>query len=148
MSWDRRGKLGSLATKENILLALVSVNILFTMFANFGAGKSFILTNGKEAEEPGLEKFCSSFIDQILSKSLHEEMVEADIYDVLVEDNYKVLNLVGSEKTLFTRVNDNNCAVVIKDKLGLRRFDLSVNKSIDYPFFYRVKRVDEPMVEG
>ena len=75
-------------------------------------------------------------------------MVAPDIYDVLVEDNYKELKLVGSEVPLFSRAKDDTCAVIIKDKLGLRRFDIWVNKSFEFPYYFRVQKVDEPLVEG
>jgi hypothetical protein len=148
MSWNRRTKFNLSQNKDSIIMGLLVLGIILNIFSFFGREKQYVLTNGAITEEPELNQFCTSFVEQILHKSLHVEMVEPDIYEVLVHENYKVLNLTGSEKVLFSKVNADTCAVVIKDKLGLRRLDIWVNKSIDYPFYFRVQKIDEPLVEG
>ena len=134
--------------KDKITLILLVISILIGATNSCTKEKEYVLTEGKKMEAPELERFCSAFIDQIINKSLHREMVEADIYEVLIQDNYKVLNLVGSERSLYSRSSDRDCSVIVQDKLGLRRFDIKVNKSVDYPFYYRVQRIDEPGIEG
>ena len=134
--------------KDKITMILLLVSIVIGATNSCSKEKEYVLTDGKKSEAPELEKFCSAFIDQIINKSLHREMVEPDIFDVLVQDNYKVLNLVGGEKSLYSRSNDHDCSVIVQDKLGLRRFDIKVNKAFDYPFYYRVQKIDEPKVEG
>ena len=134
--------------RDKIMITLLIFNIFLGGLNSCSKGKEFILTDGKKAQAPDLERFCGAFIDQIINKSLHKEMVEPDIYDVLVQDEYKELNLVGSEKTLYSRSSENDCSVIVQDKLGLRRFEIIINKSLDYPFFYRVQKIDEPKIEG
>ncbi len=148
MRFDKGRRFNFSQNKDYIIVGLLGLTIILNLFSLSGSDLTYILTNVKSVENPELNQFCISFIDQILNKSLHSEMVESDIYEVLVQDDYKVLNLLGNEKPLFSRVKDNTCAVIIQDKLGLRRFEISVNKSFDYPFYYRVQKVDEPMVEG
>ncbi len=148
MSWNRRGKFNFVDNKDNIMIGLLILGIVINLFSEGKSKNVYVLTSGKTTETPELNQFCTSFVDQIVNKSLQAEMVEADIYDVLIQDNYKELKLVGQEKTIFSRASDDNCAVVIKDKLGLRRFNIWVNKSFDYPFYYRVQKVNEPLVEG
>lgn len=148
MSWNRRGKFNFSQNKDVITIGLLVVGIVINILISGGSEKFYVLSNGKPAAEPELDQFCSSFIDQILSKNLQKSMVAPDIYDVLVSDNYKELKLVGSEVPLFSRAKDDSCAVIIKDKLGLRRFDIWVNKSFDFPFYFRVQKIDEPLVEG
>ncbi len=134
--------------KDTLIMALLVVSILLGFFNSCGQEKNYVLTEGKEIEAPELERFCSAFIDQIINKSLHREMVEPDIYDVLVADNYSILKLLGHENALFSRSTEQDCSIIIKDRIGLRRFDIKVNKSKEYPFFYRVQRIDEPKIEG
>ena len=134
--------------KDKITLLLLVISILIGAINSCTKEKEYVLTEGKKTEAPELERFCSAFIDQIINKALHREMVEADIFDVLVQDDYKVLNLVGGEKSLYSRSNDRDCSVIVQDKLGLRRFDIKVNKAFDYPFYYRVQKIDEPKIEG
>lgn len=148
MRFDKGRKFNFSQNKDYIIVGLLGLGIILNFFSLSGSDRTYVLTNGKTVEAPELNQFCVSFIDQILNKSLQVEMVESDIYDVLVQDDYKVLNLMGNEKALFSRVKENTCAVIIQDKLGLRRFEISVNYSYEYPFYYRVQKVDEPMVEG
>lgn len=148
MRFDKGGKFNFSQNKDYIMVGLLGLGIILNFFSLIGSDRTYVLTNGKTVEAPELNQFCVSFIDQILNKSLQVEMVESDIYDVLVQDDYKVLNLAGNERPLFSRVKENTCAVIIQDKMGLRRFEISVNKSFDYPFYYRVQKIDEPMVEG
>jgi hypothetical protein len=148
MSWNRRGKFNFVELKDTIIIGLLVLGIVLNIFSSVGAEKVYILSNGKPLDEPELNQFCTSFIDQILSRNLQKEMVAPDIYDVLVGDNYKELKLVGSEVPLFSRANGDSCSVIIKDKLGLRRFDIWVNSSFDFPFYFRVQKIDEPLVEG
>ncbi len=148
MSFNR-GRNSIFPEKRDKIYLIVLVLILVGTLINSSSTRTvYVLTDGKKSAEPDLEKFCGSFIDQIINKSLHKEMVENDIYDVLVQDNYKVLNLVGREKPLYSRSSEEECSVIVQDQLGLRRFDIRVNKSIDYPFYFRVQRVDEPRIEG
>ena len=148
MSWNRRGKFNFPENKDYIIVGLLVLGIVLNLFKSAETERLYVLSNGKTVEAPELNQFCSSFVDQILSKNLQKEMVAPDIYDVLVEDNYKELKLVGSEVPLFSRAKDDTCAVIIKDKLGLRRFDIWVNKSFEFPYYFRVQKVDEPLVEG
>ena len=148
MSWNRRGKFNFFEHKDIIIIGLLVLSIFLNIFISRGPEKLYVLSNGKSTETPELNQFCTSFIDQILSRNLQKEMVAPDIYDVLVGDNYKELKLVGSEIPLFSRANGDSCAVIIKDKLGLRRFDIWVNSSFDFPFYFRVQKIDEPLVEG
>lgn len=134
--------------KDKITLALLVLSIFVGLFNSCRKDKEYVLSDGKKAEAPELESFCRAFIDQIINKSLHREMVEPDIYEVLTQNNYSILNLVGSEKSLYSRSNNDECSVIVKDQIGLRRFDIRVNKSIDYPFYYRVQKIDEPRIEG
>ena len=134
--------------KDKITLLLLMIIIFLGTFNMCSRNKEYVLTDGKKIEAPELEKFCNAFIDQMINKALHKEMVEPDIFEVLIEGNYKVLNLVGHEKSLYSRSSDQDCSVIVQDRLGLRRFDLKVNKSHDYPFFYRVQKIDEPRIEG
>lgn len=134
--------------KEFMILILLIICVLLGLFNTFSKGTNYVLSNGIETKEPDLELFCNAFINQIINKSLHREMVEPDIYDVLVSDNYKVLNLLGHENALFSRSTENDCSIIVKDRIGLRRFDIKVNKSKEHPFFYRVQRIDEPRIEG
>lgn len=148
MTWNRKGKFEFSQNKDNIIIGFLILLVIISLLS-FGSGKStYFLTNGLKSETPDLNQFCVSFIEQIIHKQLHKEMVESDIYDVLVESNYKVLNLVGNETPLFSRVKNKDCAVIIRDQLGLRRFEISVNSSFENPFYYKVRRVDEPLVEG
>lgn len=148
MRLQKSSKFNFLQYRDQIIIGLLLLGIFLNLI-NFGSSeKSFVLTNGKELEAPELDMFCISFINQILKKNLQKDMVEPDIYDILVQDNYQVLKLVGSETALFSRVKDDQCAVIVKDKLGLRRFDIWVNKSFSYPFYYRAQKIDEPGLEG
>jgi len=145
----QRGRKEAFYQHKDILIFILLITTVFLGFYNScSRSKEYVLTSGKNLESPELDLFCSAFIDQIINKSLHEEMVENDIYQALIEENYKILNLVGSERRLFSRSQEQDCAVIIQDKIGLRRFDVRVNKSFEYPFFYKVQRVDEPKVEG
>lgn len=149
MNWNkRRGGSNFSPYKDHIIIALLILGIILTIAMSGGSNRTYLLSNGTEVENPDLNQFCTAFVDQILHKNLHQEMVEPDIYEVLVQDSYKVLNLIGSERPLFSRANGDNCAVIIKDKIGLRRIEIWVNKSFSYPFYYRVQKVDEPLVES
>ena len=148
MRFNREKRVNFSEHKDKVTLILLILSILIGASNSCSKDREYVLTNGKKTEAPEIERFCSAFIEQIINKSLHREMVEPDIYEVLVQDNYKILNLVGSEKSLYSRSSDRDCSVIVKDKLGLRRFDIKVNKSTEYPFFYRVQRIDEPSIEG
>jgi hypothetical protein len=134
--------------KDKMTLLLLVLSIFIGLFNSCSRDKEYVLFDGKNVEAPELESFCSAFIDQIINKSLHRQMVEPDIYEVLTQDNYSILKLVGSEKSLYSRSTEEECSVIVKDQLGLRRFDIRVNKSTDYPFYYRVQKIDEPRIEG
>ena len=133
--------------KDKVTICLLALCVFLSTLSLFSKEREYVFTEGKKAEAPELENFCLAFINQIINKSLHREMVESDIYDLLIQDNYKVLNLIGEEKTLFSRSVDQDCSVIVQDKLGLRRFDIRVNKSFEYPFFYKVQKIDEPKIE-
>jgi hypothetical protein len=148
MRFLKNDKFHSLKENQSLILILLILSILIGIYGLFSSDKTYVLTTGKSAETPEMETFCRAFIEQILNKSLHQEMVEGDIYSVLTENNYSVLGLVGSEELLFSRSKENQCSVILRDKLGLRRFDLWVNKSFDYPFYYRIQKIDEPKIEG
>ena len=148
MRLQKNAKFNFLQYRDQIIIGLLLLGIFLHLINPGASEKSFVLTNGKELETPELDMFCVSFVNQILNKNLQKDMVEPDIYDILVQDNYQILKLVGSEKTLFSRVKDDQCAVIVKDKLGLRRFDIWVNKSFSYPFYYRAQKIDEPGLEG
>ena len=148
MRRDLRKKFIISENKEYIIMGLVVLGIVTNLLFGGDSGKTYILSNGTKSDAPEMDLFCASFINQILNKKLQSEMVEADIFEILVQDDYKILNLTGEEAPLFTRVKEDNCAVILKDKLGLRRIDLWVNKSFTNPFYYRVRKIDEPSVEG
>lgn len=147
MRFNKEGRFSFEKHKDSINLGFLGLIIILNVF-RASPTKTYVLLDGRLSETPELDKFCTGFINQIINKKLQEEMVEPDIYEVLIQDNYKILNLLGNETALFSRAKDNSCAVVIKDRLGLRRFEIQVNKSFDYPFYYRVQKVDEPLVEG
>ena len=126
-----------------LLFVLLGLNILSSK-----GGTVYVLAGGKTKDTPDLELFCRSFIEQIIKKDLQKAMVEPDIYDVLVSDSYKVLNLVGRERVLYSNSDVSTCSVIVKDQIGLRRFEITVNKSTDYPFYYRIQKIDEPSLEG
>lgn len=148
MRMGRRTSINWAQHQDKIVIGLLILILLIATIGSLGHGRTYVLTDGKETDTPGLNQFCLSFVEQILGKRLHNEMVEPDIYEVLVQNNYEVLGLLGSETPLFSKAQDDNCSVVIKDKLGLRRFNIWVNKSLEYPFYYRVRKVDEPAIEG
>ncbi len=148
MRFHKEGKLSLSKHKDSIILSLLVLILIISIFSRGTSERPHVLSKGKTLESPELDQFCVEFIHQIVNKRLQKGMVEADIYEVLIQENYKVLNLVGREEPLFSRVKDDNCAVVIKDKLGLRRFDIWVTKSLEHPFYYRVRKIDEPSIEG
>jgi hypothetical protein len=147
MRWNTKDQ-DRLKKHKDLAILLILILLLILNIISIKGDTVYVLTDGKTKEAPELDLFCSSFIEQIINKGLQRNMVEPDIYDVLVSDNYKILNLAGSERVLFSRTNDSSCSVIVKDQIGLRRFEITVNKSTDYPFYYRVQKIDEPTLEG
>lgn len=147
MRWSDRDE-GKFKKYKDIAIFSLLILILTISLFNGSSKKTYVLSNGTERSVPDLGYFCESFINQILNKKLQQEMVEHDIYDVLISENYKILNLVGREQILFSRAEDQQCSVIIQDQLGLRRFEVTVNTSSEYPFHYKVQKVDEPQIEG
>ncbi len=147
MRWSGEKQIKIFKNKDALILVILLI-LLGLSLLNLKGDRVYILTDGKTEEIPKLDLFCRSFITQIISKNLQKEMVEPDIFDVLIADNYKVLNLVGHENVLFSRADTSTCSVIVKDQLGLRRFEITVNVSENYPFFFRVQKIDEPTLEG
>ena len=147
MRWHTENKIKFLNYKDEIILALLLLLVVFNLLNTKGE-RVYLLTDGKTEDSPKLELFCRSFFEQIISRNLQKEMVEPDIFEILILDNYKILNLLGHEKILYSRAENSSCSVIIKDRVGLRRFDLNVNISENYPLFYRVQKIDEPTIEG
>ncbi len=131
-------------SRERVLLILASVVLLLNLVLGFFSGrKAFMPQAPLAVSVPPKRDFCYLSFTQILSKNLSPIFIEDSLFDLVSRDSYAAMRLNGDEKISFIYSGEEFCKVIIKDKVGLRSFDVFVNEDGGFPYYFKIWKIKE-----
>lgn len=127
---------------------LLKVNLLITclMFGILLMGKSkqlFLSESGGLSHDASKRDFCTLVTTQLIEKKLSKKIVTESLYSLVTAENYKNLYFEGGEKLSGVWSGDERCKVLVKTNNGLRSFDYYFDQSMDFKYFYTVRKISE-----
>lgn len=135
--------------KENkevaVVSALVVSNLILTglVAINMSLKTHFIAPSKYTSIEPVKEHFCTQAFQSIIDRKLHPHMMSKSIKKALIQSQYAVLELSLGDELKYVFSTEKGCKVIIKDKIGLRQFDLNLDKGENYPFYFLISEIHE-----
>ncbi len=131
-------KLG-LLLKANLLITCLMFGILLV-----GKSKQFFLSESEGLSHDASKRdFCALVTTQLIEKKLSKKIVTESLFPKITDDNYKNLYFEGGEKLSGVWSGDERCKVLVKTTDGLRSFDYYFDQSMDFKYFYMVKKISE-----
>lgn len=126
-----------------------NLQIILTFFA-VTAGLLIYVTNQRDffisenfiTSEAPKREFCSAVMTQMIAKKLSPKLLDEGLFELVTRDNYSALYLSGKESILGIWSTDNSCKVLFREE-QLRAFDLILDDSGEYPFYYKVMKITE-----
>lgn len=127
---------------------LLKINILITvviLLISLVSGKKQLFLSESEGltKEASKRDFCSLITSQLIEKKLSRKIITESLFSLVTADSYKALYFEGDEKISGIWSGDKSCKVLVKTKNGLRSFDYFFDQSMDFKYFYQVKKISE-----
>lgn len=129
----------SLLLKFNVLITFILLAISLT-----SVSKQFFLieAEGLTLDAPKRD-FCALVTIQLIEKNLSNRIITESLFGLVTSDNYKALYFEGDEKISGLWTNDETCKVLVKTKNGLRSFDYYFDQSMEFKYFYKIRKISE-----
>ena len=117
--------------------------ILVCLLIYQGMGRTYVKESSWLVSETPRRDFCSMVASQIVQKNVSRILVEEGLFELITRNNYEALPFSGKEKLSGIWSNDKGCKVILKDELGLRSFDFTLEDSGKYPYYWLVTKIRE-----
>lgn len=129
----------SLLLKLNVLITFILLVISLT-----SVSKQFFLIEAVGLTlDASKRDFCSLVTIQLIEKNLSKRIITESLFGLVTSDNYKALYFEGDEKISGLWANDETCKVLVKTKKGLRSFDYFFDQSMEFKYFYKIRKISE-----
>lgn len=128
----------SLLLKLNVFITTI---ILIISFRN--VSKQLFLPQDELSLDASKRDFCSLVTKKLISKSLPRKLITESLFNLVTADNYKALFFEGTESISGIWSGDETCKVLVKTNDGLRSFDYFFDHSMDFKYFYKLRKITE-----
>ncbi len=127
---------------------LLKINILITFFilviSLYGSSKRLFLSESEGLTKDASKRdFCSLVTNQLIQKKLSSKLITESLFSLVTAENYKALYFEGDEKISGVWSGEESCKVLVKTQIGLRSFNYYFDQSMDFKYFYQVKKISE-----
>jgi hypothetical protein len=124
----------------NISLCLIVIN---TILLGYVSAQRFFISEAKIiSNEPSKRDFCFLLMNQMIHKKLSPKLLEENLFDLVISDNYSALFFKGNEKISGIWSGEESCKVMVQGKVP-RSFDFYLTTDGKYPFYYQVRKITE-----
>ena len=122
-----------------ILLIFLTMGSLLIYVTN---QREFFVSSPYITSEAPKREFCSAVMSQMIEKKLSSKLMEEGLFELVTRDNYGALYITGKEQIKGIWSTEESCKVLIRGE-QLRAFDLYLDNSGQYPFYYIVTKITE-----
>lgn len=130
------------AKKWNLQIILIFFAVTAGILIYVTNQRDFFISETFITSEAPKREFCSAVMTQMIAKKLSPKLLDEGLFELVTRDNYSALYLSGKESILGIWSTDNSCKVLFRQE-HLRAFDLFLDDSGEYPFYYKVMKITE-----
>jgi hypothetical protein len=131
-------------TKNKQLLLMLIVSLLFSGVSSFmlvTKERYFVFSSGEFFKERVLvEQVCLESFKSIVSDNPNSQLVSGEILELLEKSPF-LLDI--SDVLKLKSLESGKCQIIVKSKKRLHSFLIEMVESDDFPFFYKLKAIDE-----
>lgn len=119
----------------------VSLILLVLMF--FKVKPLFIREETGLSSEASKRDFCALSMNQMIQRKLSPKLMSEGLFQLVTKNNYEALYLNGDESVSSVWSSKDKCKVLLKTNEGPRSFDLHLDGSNDFKFYYQIRKITE-----
>ena len=134
--------------KFNYQILLLIISIALSSYGIFKSERAlYALKKNPDfsvGETP--EKVCFFGMNSIISGKAQSQYFSLELFDYL-KDNPTILKLSSDDQVINVIFRDDRCKVVIKNDEQMRGFIIPLEKSLEYPLYYRIATIKEDDID-
>lgn len=119
----------------------VSVILLVLMFVKLRP--LFLTEEAGLSTEASKRDFCALSMNQMIQRKLSPKLMSEGLFQLVTKNNYEALYLKGDESVSSVWTSKDRCKILLKTSEGPRSFDLHLDESSNFKFYYQIKKITE-----